>query len=530
MSGWKEAVGRIRSRLRRLWIARVQEDRSPTGSASGADAQVSVAAGGVRAAGPVGRSHVGTEFPAASAERDRRRDGTPRSAGSDSAGVDAGESTTQFPERRPEEIERLVLGLDFGTSCTKVVIRSPFALGSRAVAVPWLGRNGDSSYLLPTVLHENGRGELDCVPLEDTRVRHTDLKIRLLNRGADDDARARAAAYLGRALRKARRWCLASQRDAWGRSRLRWMMNVGIPSAGYDDEAVRKAFKEVAQAAWRLSLRRELPTVDVAVNALRVNDRELDEIEAIEVVPEIAAEVVGYARSRRRKNGLHVMVDVGASTVDICGFILHAPDGDDCYELLTALVERLGVHELHLRRIRAIEEEGARMRPSVPTALDPFAAIPYSASEYVDNPTAFLRRKLARVDEEYVGECTRALMLVLMELKKRRYPWWFHHNSTEPLPLFVAGGGGWYKRTGDVVEQARERFTPAVYGGGIDRKSLPALDGVDVPRDMAGRIDVACGLSFVNFEIGRITRPGEIDDADLRVSHTQPEAITKDQV
>ena len=75
----------------------------------------------------------------------------------------------------------------------------------------------------------------------------------------------------------------------------------------------------------------------------------MDSLEQVDVVPEIAAEVVGYARSKHRREGLHVMVDVGASTIDICGFVLHAADGEDGdqYHLLTALVKRLGLHELH---------------------------------------------------------------------------------------------------------------------------------------------------------------------------------------
>ena len=40
----------------------------------------------------------------------------------------------------------------------------------------------------------------------------------------------------------------------------------------------------------------------------------------VEVFPEIAAPVVGYARLRRRREGLHVMVNVGPSTIDVCGF------------------------------------------------------------------------------------------------------------------------------------------------------------------------------------------------------------------
>ena len=41
-----------------------------------------------------------------------------------------------LPKERPTD---LVVGVDFGTSCTKIVIQSPYKLGGRAVAVPFRG-------------------------------------------------------------------------------------------------------------------------------------------------------------------------------------------------------------------------------------------------------------------------------------------------------------------------------------------------------------------------------------------------------
>ena len=331
-----------------------------------------------------------------------------KSAGSRSvrgAGV-RDESATQFPGRQSDTVD-LVIGLDFGTSSTKVVVRSPF-VRSRAVAVSWPIGNGDRGYLLPTLLYQARQGQFSLDASERGKGQG-DLKVNLMDHPRDVTARAQAAAYLGLTLRTARRRFLATQRKYYGSFRIRWALNLGIPSAGYDDEECRGAFRAVAQTAWALSLRPDLPMEGGAVAALGAAGR--DSAVQIDVVPEIAAEVVGYARSRHRREGLHVMVDVGASTVDICGFVLHARDGDDRYELLTALVERLGVRELHLRRMGAIKAAGVRLRPSVPVSLDSFAAIPDSASGYMDREDSCgpLRDELNRVDGDYVQNCANAL-------------------------------------------------------------------------------------------------------------------------
>jgi hypothetical protein len=63
------------------------------------------------------------------------------------------------PSTEGAELRDLVVGLDFGTSCTKVVIRSPFMYGARAVAIPngALGRSSPqqlSHYLFPSRVYK----------------------------------------------------------------------------------------------------------------------------------------------------------------------------------------------------------------------------------------------------------------------------------------------------------------------------------------------------------------------------------------
>ncbi len=433
------------------------------------------------------------------------------------------ESAMQFQEL-PSETMDLVIGFDLGTSCSKVIIRSPFALRSRAIAVPWHLKNGTSKYLLPTVLYENEYGEFSLVPSDSAKHALRDLKINLMDKIDDTRAQARAAAYIGIALRSARQWLLDTQKDVYGTYHLRWALNIGIPSAGYDDENMRPTFGSVARAAWQLSLQPDSPTLDTAAEALRIAKGKSDSPIDIEVVPEVAAEVVGYARSRLRSEGLHVMVDVGASTIDICGFVLHSRDGEDRYELLTALVKRLGIHDLHLRRIDKIKATDAHVKPSVSTLLSPFMVIPNAGREYVNDPPDLLRKKLDKIDQDYVSECTTSLMTLIMALRKCRDP--YSSNWKSGLPVFVAGGGGQFSLVSDAIKQAHKRLmNTQIDVVGIASQRLPTLETLqnrDISDRIAGRLAVAYGLSFDKFDIGQIRQPHEIEDVPRIPPRPQP--------
>ena len=441
-------------------------------------------------------------------------------------------SATQFPGSSGEVIP-LVVGLDLGTSCTKAVVRSPFAFGSRATAVRWRCVGADNAYLLPTALHETRVG-FDLERCDAARTTHRRLKIDLMDNPESRETRVRAAAYLGLALRAARQWFLDSQQEAYGKARLRWALNLGIPSAGYDDERVREAFSAVATAAWWLSLRPAPPTLNEADDAFIDTGREMDSLEHVDVVPEIAAEVVGYARSKHRREGLHVMVDVGASTIDICGFVLHPADGEDGdqYHLLTALVARLGLHVLHLRRTGAVKDAGGRLSPSVGAAPSPLGAIPDRGRSYVERPEQHLCSRLDGIDREYAEECQSAIMKVLLALRQRRDPLSTHWKSG--LPVFLGGGGGRFGLVTAALNRSHEWLIKnLVDARGISRKGLPALRTLwnsDIPEGMTGRLDVAYGLSFDSLDIGEILPPNRIQDVPPMPVRPRRDAVSKEQV
>ena len=224
----------------------------------------------------------------------------------------------QFSATPTGAITDVVVGFDFGTSSAKIAIQTPYALGGRTVIVDF-GSVGHDSHAFAS----RHRAPRQFEPLASCRSEGTvgassAPKLPLLGeirngQAPDKGSTAGAVAFVALALREARRVFLQTQADTYGRIRLRWAMNLGIPSAGYDDEGIRSRFLEVARAAWLSSLRPEVnsTTIEAAIAASKTY---ASGEAPIAVVPEVAAEMVGYARSRYRRPGLHAVIDIGAST------------------------------------------------------------------------------------------------------------------------------------------------------------------------------------------------------------------------
>lgn len=471
---------------------------------------------------------------------------------------------TQFSGHGPE-ITDLVIGLDFGTLSTRVIVRSPYVGAGRAFPVSWPVASDSPPQFLPVGLCGDPSSKLTLA--KDWRnPADRNLKTDLMDHPNCRHARARAAAYLGMTLREARGYVLDTQYEAYGQYRLRWAVNVGIPSAGYDDEEVRGAFLCVARAAWSLSRCSQPMTLSAAMAGLQAaeNTETIDadpDLAGIEVVPEIAALVAGYARSHHRRQGLHVMMDVGASTIDICGFGLQDSDGDDQYFLHTALVRRLGIHELHRRRMEKIDLSSPQPSLRVPQSLDPFSEVSAAGTDYVEDLEDSLRNELDLIDEGYVEECTGALMSVIRQLRGRRDP-----NSQTwktGLPLFRAGGGGRHWLITLAVGKADDRLSTMRPAKGIRAEPLPTLEALADARSslrdqsskdgrqekgrdhrgealgradqsssehIAERLGVAFGLSFDSSGIGQITPPSEIEDVPPKSRSKPTEYVSKDQV
>jgi hypothetical protein len=411
---------------------------------------------------------------------------------------------TAFPQGRANGPPvRVVMGLDFGTSCTKVMIRGPDMPQRRAVAVPvppfaradahrflwrswaWLAPDGAVS-LAPV-----GQGKPICgIKAGLMRERPASLALAATN-GHTVTPVIAATAYVSLMIRQARGWFLSTRRE-FDRGPLEWSLNIGFPAATLEDKVLADLYLRVARTAWSLAGSPEPVTVDACQRALRAAASCEADPTAISVVPEIAAAVAGFAQSSRREDGLYALIDVGATTLDLSTFNLHADrDGLDRLSVLVADVQRFG--------------------------MEPFRAC---AADLQWDPVF---RRQGAITVRYV----------IWDTRRRRDPNSARWRDGGRLPVFVTGGGGDSELHGAIARSLdgwlRQHSGQRTR---VDIRPLDVIEGLyaEASGYDLGRLVVASGLSLPSEEIPKVTLPSDIPDADMPVVSDNGGFISKDQV
>lgn len=394
-----------------------------------------------------------------------------------------------------------IIGLDFGTSCCKVVVRFPFLQGEPAYPVRF-NIEDDCPLLLPTEVHwaEDG-GELRLKPFKGS-VAQKDLKVALWKRPDEENSKQLALGYLALVMKLARDWIIKEKSDELGGVKPLWFVNVGIPSIGPGDKGMWDTFHKTVKAAWELSFSGKKVTVAAADKALR-GDFYLDAPSDIELRAEVIAEVQGYCRSHMKRDGLHLMVDVGASTLDVCGFnIFETRSGDNVHTLLTPVVEDLGVNALRERK-------------------------PAWAKS--------VRKNTVVANDEFGKECFRAIYISIHRLKTGMDPFAPVFTQGEQLRVFLCGGGGQLKFYEKVVAEVSARCDDRWLNfGGLFYDPVPMPGSVEWPSDVEEeyyrRMAVAFGLAFSDEEVGHIIPSSEVEAIQPRSRIESLVPVGKEQV
>lgn len=443
---------------------------------------------------------------------------------------------TQYPGSPRKQVKSIVIGLDWGTSCTKVILRDPYGINSPTYLVDFeeLGVAGQT-YLLPSSIFISEDGVASLVDqrngssIDDIKLRLLQPGNGLISVGTNGGAYSYevAALYIAATLRYIRKWFLCEQADIYKSFFIDWEFNLGIPAKGYDDSAICNVFMEVARVGWWLSAQEgplSLDRVRDGFNESRNGtlDAGLHDY-ALNVIPEVAAQVVGYAKSKHRRQGLHVLVDVGAATLDAAGFILSESEGEDGYSILSAEVEPKGAFKLHRERIGAVVnscKQWGRIYPEysawcedLSSKCHPQVLVPAGMSEYYPPRIRERYRVPNEPDESYRNLCWRTVHKVLDEIRKRKDP-----NAAawrRGLPIFLCGGGqdvepyikglmnvrSWWK-TNTKVAPFEIRVLP--------RPENLKADGLK-EKDYH-RISVAYGLCYPVDQIGKVKPPSAVRD------------------
>lgn len=427
---------------------------------------------------------------------------------------------TQFDERNKGRKQQLVIGLDFGTAFTKVVVGTY----SDHYAVPFAPfAHKDNPYLLPSTLSTVGDTN-DCVLGLAAGADHRidDLKMRLIQRDFSDEHRVNCAAFLTLVLRFVRGWFLESKKDTYKDRQIVWRVNIGLPTDSYDDQRLVEVYREVTRVAWTVSV---LPG-PVSIGRIRhyfgKSERELSRLpppinqrlvasQSINTFPEFAVQLVGYVRSPRREEGLHVLVDVGAGTMDVTTFsVYNDKEGDDLFAIFAQGVEPLGTRYLIQRRLDKSRTLG--------WSLPPFEDVPQD--DIFEMKLGLHRGELQDVDRSFRNRVAKLIWDKMNDTKKDRDP--LAPAWASGVPTFVCGGGARVNLYSSVLSDFEDSGPPFK----ITAKPLTVPEDLELPerwKPIYDRLSVAYGLSYGSDNIGTILRMGVIPNVPRQQPRNVPD-------
>jgi hypothetical protein len=471
------------------------------------------------------------------------------------------QKTWQMSGDNPAGETSIVIGFDLGTSCTKVIVQDVVLKKAYAVSFNGMACEGNP-FLMPTKFTVDLNGDFSLS--HDGKIIDA-LKMRFLHqpdqsieisKNTNFSAAEALTAYIALVLIEVREWFWSEKQSDYKSVKIDWQLNIGMSSRSYDDNKLNDLMKHVALAGWNLTLNqaetinvKDLKPAMVTANhqiSNSVFDERDQQIHPDNVcpIPEIIAQVVGYARSPMRQDGMYLIVDIGASTMDVSNFIIHQNEGDDLYSILVAEVEKLGASILHRYRITCAETiireyfsdvDGEKFKKdalkTIRQSFDGIAPPPKIEDHFPALPKEALR-DFRKASGEFVAECSRIIRKVIKESMFKRNP-----KSTAwqyGLPVFLCGGGSQIGTYQSIIPHAEQKLSSTSFHG-FEQMQIPKpanLETADIPPRDYHRMSVAYGLSFPCIDIGEIIPPGSIPDliCDSKIRNVSDNFIDKDMV
>lgn len=394
--------------------------------------------------------------------------------------------------------KQLVIGLDFGTAFTKVVVGE----ARTKYAIPWVNPVTDTSdYLLPGVLYINNSGECALSPYSTNGEAISDLKLRLLSGDRSVASLSYITAYIALVLRHTITFIMSEHKTVYGNFTIDWMVNVGLPTDDYHNVELVSLYQKIISNARQISAMPSSVHLHACRNLVEnepVENTENNDLDRITAVPEFVAQITGYVKSPLRNPDLHLLVDVGAGTVDVTLFNVHEHDGEDAFPIFGKSVELLGTRYLVKNRLKLspyLQETGE---------LGPFSQIPNEAN--FAKLLGVSEPQLKQQDSGFKSKFKKQITRLLQYTRSQRYPQ--SVTWSQGIPTFFCGGGSRCDFYRDGINEILNSYK-------LDIRSLTSLTNLEAKgiRKMDyDRFSVAHGLSYDRDDLGEVTRSDEIED------------------
>lgn len=398
------------------------------------------------------------------------------------------------------------IGIDFGTAYTKMAISA----AQKVFLVDWDGvRLSPQRYLLPGELSvEDGRSTWLGRKSAHANVINN-LKLPFLTAQATGlEETAKAVVFLAWVMRYARAWLYQTQPLLVRNRRLAWEVNIGIPTNSYASNPLKPIYSRIGCCAWQLSQVQGEPALHDATSMLQAEPRDLLDIglNDINLIPEFVAQIAGYVKSPQRQNGLHLLVDVGAGTLDIASFNVHreSMESENRFPIFASAVECLGTHYLMGYRTQQLGLSSIQWDDLIGTP---------SAEDIAKCHSLGIDR-ITMLDVAFGKQVSKAIGAILQYTKRERYPSAPEWQSG--LRVFVAGGGSACEVYQRGVQQSFANMKTPFHKSHIPIPEEALASKADAAQ--FHRLSVAYGLTFDADSIGKILRPHEIDNLGSKVT------------
>lgn len=448
-----------------------------------------------------------------------------------------GSSRTQFGTNDALGCIDVVMGIDFGTTFTKVVLREP---GSRrSWAVPFTDSANNPYLLQGGISLEQGAYR----PRINNDLSLGSLKLPILEGAVSEEHFSGTAAYLAFVIAHSRRWFLETRRAEFARFEIDWSYHMGIPASSYANATLVQSFEDLLHAALKLSAAIDENDCSVisSVEARRIvktiatsepYEDTVDDCVELAVYPEIAAQLHGHVASDRWDSDRRkfVLVDVGSGTVDATMVNVTQFEDQWSYVFLKTMVTLNGTLMLHRHRLEKLQQitpqypnggESARnIIKAGSVGLGSWRYVPDRIAEYLESPfdEAVINNFDHRFRLDYQGRVTDLLIQA-----KKRDP----RHSHRDLPIILCGGGSrntvYSEYLSSNLSQISVSFRP------IPMSAPSGLDMSSASPDEFHRLSVAYGLAFE--ELSKVIGEEAFDDADIEIATAKKARfVSKDDV
>jgi len=302
------------------------------------------------------------------------------------------------------------LGLDIGTSYTKAIIE----FREDKFAVDWRGiSNFEDPFTLPSELSITDK-KISIGRNPSAQKIISSFKVKLLQNNIDDDYKYAFVSYLKIVFFYIRAWWDHHYSDLYTGKTLYWNINIGLPLKNMSEFYIVDLYKNITREAWERSYIKNRDSLDK--NSF-----------TIEHFPEYSSQINTYLNSPRRQRGLHLLVDIGAGTTDICTFIVtENQDNDLKLPGMTSTVLNYGTHTLNNERYDLINYQKSYTET-------------LSTEDFIKKYPIINKEELKKIDKNFIGYIAKEIKKVLGITKSKKYntaPEW-----KNGLITFMCGGG-----------------------------------------------------------------------------------------